>query len=181
MTVDTRTDTPLFAIAEEKKEVAESKPRRGKSPRAEIVTADGDNAQAIIGAWVDMMKRRTGIAVPPTVTKRLARQVKQLISAGYETNQIKNGLTVWTVRWMDYELLPPEALDRLTWKLVMDTSPEGVQFQSELKSAVFRLAGHSTAVTGGTSSQKQRAITNSQAKQDWRSRHAERKRREEEL
>lgn len=180
MTVNIHVDTPLFTMNKED-EVAEPKPRRRKRASAEVVTPDGTNAQQIIAAWVNVMTRKTGTRVPPSVTKRLARQVKSLISTGYETNQIKNGLTIWTVRWMEAPLLSPETLERLTWKLVMDTSPEGRQFQAELKTAVVRFAGHSTAVTGGTSRQEQRNIANTQGKQDWRARHAERKRREEGL
>lgn len=180
MSIDARAETPLFTMAKED-EVAEPKPRRRKRASAEVVTPDGMNSQQIIAAWIDVMTRNTGTPVPPSVIKRLARQVKSLISSGYEANQIKNGLTIWTVRWMDNPLLSPETLERLTWKLVMDTSPEGRQFQAELKTAVVRFAGHSTAVTGGASRQEQRNIENTKGKLDWRARHAERKRREEEL
>lgn len=181
MTVNIHADTPLFTMNKED-EVAEPKPRRRKrASAAEVVTPDGMNSQQIIAAWIDVMTRNTGTPVPSSVIKRLAKQVKSLISTGYETNQIKNGLTIWTVRWMDNPLLSPETLERLTWKLVMDASPEGRQFQAELKTAVVRFAGHSTAVTGGTSRQEQRNVANTQGKQDWRARHAERKRREEGL
>lgn len=182
MTVDTNKDVALFTMSKQEVEVADSKPRGRKRPSAEVVTPDGDNAQQIIAAWITMLSENTeGLPVPSNVIKRLAKQVKSLISSRYETNQIKYGLSIWTVRWMDNPLLSPEALDRLTWKFVMDSSPEGRRFQEEMRTAVRRLAGHSTAVSSGTSRKDQRTIENTQGKQNWRERHAERKRREEGL
>lgn len=183
MTVSTNVEAALFTMSQQEDEVAESKPRRRKrAPSTEVVTSDGVNAQQIIAAWIEVMTKNTGgTPVPPNIIKRLAKQVKSLISSGYETNQIKNGLTIWTVRFMDNPLLSPETLERLTWKLVMDTSPDGRAFQQELKTAVTRFAGHSTAVTSGMSRQEQRAVDNARGKLNWRERHAERKRREEGL
>lgn len=182
MTTNTNVDIALFTMTKQEVEVAEPKPRGRKRPSAEVMTSDGMNAQQIIAAWIDKLTESTGgVPIPSNVVKRLAKQVKSLIASGYTTNQIKNGLTIWTVRWMDNPLLSPESLDRLTWKLVMDSSPDGRRFQDELKSAVSRFAGHSTAVNGGMSRQQQRTIENNQAKMSWRERHAERKRREEGL
>lgn len=179
MTVDTQPEA-LFSLQKEEAPVASTSPRRGKKTRAEVATTPtGENAQEIIGAWIDKMTQSTGgIPVPDNIVKRLAKQVKSLISSGYQTNQIKNGLTIWTVRWMDNPMVAPEHLERLTWKLVMDTSPEGRQFQDELKSAVRRFAGETTAITSGMSRQEQRSIENAQSKQTWRERYAERKRQE---
>lgn len=178
MTVDTHPDA-LFKM-EQEESVASTQPRGPKKPRAEVATTPtGENAQEIIGAWINKMTESTGgIPVPDNIIKRLAKQVKSLISSGYHTNQIKNGLTIWTVRWMDNPMVAPEHLERLTWKLVMDTSPEGRRFQGELKSAVARFAGESTAITGGLSRQEQRSVENAQGKQNWRERYAERKRQE---
>lgn len=182
MTVDTNAEAALFTMDKEV-EVASPKPRGRKRSSAEVATTStGENAQQIMGAWIDKMTQSTGgVPVPSNIVKRLAKQVKSLISSGYETNQIKNGLTIWTVRWMDNPMVAPEHLERLTWKLVMDSSPEGRQFQEELKSAVTRFAGHTTAVSAGASKQEQRRIENTRGKMNWRERYAERKRREEEL
>lgn len=180
MTVAANKDVALFTMSKQEVEVAESKPRGRKRPSTEVVTSDGVSAQQIISAWIDKLTENTGqVPIPTNVIKRLAKQVKSLISSGYEANQIKNGLTIWTVRWMDNPLLPPETLDRLTWKIVMDSSAEGRQYQEELRAAVRRFAGHTTAVSSGMSRQEQRNIENAQGKQNWRERHAERKRREE--
>lgn len=180
MTANPETEVALFEMKEAP--VAERAPRGRRSKKSEVAkTQTGESAQDIMKAWIDICQKRTGVPVPEGVIKRLSRQVKSLIVSGYQTNQIKNGLTLWTVRWMDNPLINPEQLERLTWKIVMDASPEGRRFQAELKEAVTRFMGKSPAVTGGMSKQEKRNVENTQGQMGWRERYAERKRREEGL
>lgn len=99
MTVGTEHEVALFDMKESK--VAAKSPRTRRTKSEVATTATGENAQDIMSTWIDICQKRTGVPVPDGVIKRLARQVKSLIVSGYQTNHIKNGLTIWTVRWMD--------------------------------------------------------------------------------
>lgn len=179
MTASAGNDPTLFTF-EGAAAVAKTNPRRGrKKQEVAATTPSGENSGDIIAAWIAACQERTGVPVPQSVIKRLSRQVKSLVHSGYQTNHIKNGLLIWTVRWMDNPLTSPEQLDRLTWKLVMDQSPEGRRFQAELKEAVYRFNGQSSALPGGATKKQQRDIDNTQGKLGWRERYAERKRMED--
>lgn len=177
MTVTTYNETPLFEV--EGTAVANTAPRGRRTNKEVVKTSSGETSQDIMKEWIDRCQKFSGgTPVPPNVISRLAKQVKSLIGAGYETNQIKYGLTVWTVRWMDNPLTAPEQLDRLTWKAVMDSTAEGQRFQAELKEAVTRFRGDTTALTGGVSKKEKRDIENAQGKKGWREALRERKLRE---
>jgi len=155
-------------------------PRR-KSETKKVATPDGHTAQDIIREWSGYLHERTGAPVPQTMAGRLAKHVKALIHAGYNTNHIKQALTIWTVRWFDNPLLSPAHLEALAYKLMADSTPEARRFQDEFRSAVSALRQYTTAAPPPASKQEQRKVANAQAQMGWRERHAALKRQEERL
>lgn len=144
-------------------------------------TEDGHSAADIIGQWVDICKKRTGVPVPHGTLGRVGKQVKQLITSGYSTNQIKVGLSVWTARWFNNPLIAPEQLESLTWKASMDATPEGRSFQQEVHDSVHAMLGHSSAVTGGGTARERRDTENARGAVGWRERLEETRRQKKEL
>lgn len=160
--------------------VAKPKPRKAK-PKAEVArTATGESAADILGAWIDFCQQRTGMAAPSSVRGRLSSHVKSLITDGYEATTIKNGMLVWTARWVDNPLTSPTMLEQIVWKLAMDGTPEGRRFQDELKAAVVRLNG-TGALASGLSNRERRNVENTHGKLGWREAYARRKQMEEGL
>lgn len=156
---------------------------RKRSSSSEVATtATGQNASDIIGQWVGLCQGKTdGVPVPSTIIKRMAKQVRLLITAGYTTNQIKMGLTVWTVRWFENPMLSPTTLEQLTWRVSIDTSKAGRAFQAEMQHAKEVLVGATSAASDRTSPTERRNSENIKGEMGWRERVAERQRREKEM
>lgn len=171
----------LFEIRNPDTSSVPSKPKRSGAEVAKTPT--GQNAGDIIGQWVGLCKERTdGVPVPSTIVKRMARQVMLLIKAGYSTNQIKLGLTVWTVRWFENSMLSPTTLEQLTWRVSIDASRAGREFQAEMQRAKEVLVGQTATVAErpGTA-QERRQAENTRGEVGWRERAAARKRQEKEM
>lgn len=178
-------ESALFGTEVVQAAPAKAPTRKRRSPTEVPLTPSGESAQAIIAEWIAFLQSSTGVPVPQEIIKRMGKQVKELIVSGYTTNQIKNGLTVWTTRWMDRAELPPERLATITWHVCTATAatgPSGRTFKQELEDSVRRLNPHAAAIAAPpTSNQERRALENARGKSDWRARNAERQQRKKEL
>lgn len=159
--------------------VAQKTPRR-RPAKQEVVTTDtGENAGDITRKWVSVCQDNTGTRVPSVITARMAKQIKILIKDHTTFEDIWKVLIVWTVRWMDNPMLSPEQLPKLLWKLQMDSTAQGRQFQTELTEATHRLLGDTNALPT-PSRQQQRDTENINGRQNWRAALAAQQRQEQE-
>lgn len=111
---------------------AKTRKPKGVVPR----TPEDDSAQDIMAAWIDWYQERTGTPIPSSVIARLAKQVKELIIAGYHSNDIKYGLAAWAVDQYDNPSLSPQILDRIVWGFARAKSPAARAAMEQMKADV---------------------------------------------
>lgn len=114
----------------EKKNRSASKRRGGVIP----VTPQGDNAKDLVGAWIAWYQNYINPApIPTSIIGRLGKQVKGLIVSGYMSNDVKNGLAMWTYKMMNNPSLSPNALDGMTWAYARGRSGEDKRQREALR------------------------------------------------
>lgn len=110
-------------------------------------TESGESAQDILAAWVGWYEQGSGVPVPQSVIVRIGKQVKSLISTGYTTDEIKHGLSIWTVAQMDNDMLSPTMLDRFVWRFARDTRAGAAAWRDAVRQqvATFSQGGYGGA------------------------------------
>lgn len=131
-------------------------------------TTTGESAADIIAAWVGWHHRGSGVPVPQSVIDRIGKQVKSLITTGYTTDEIKHGLSIWTVVQMDNDMLSPTMLDRFVWRFARDTRSGAAAWRDTVRKqvAAFSQGGYG-GVSGPASKAETRRARSLQAIQEW--------------
>lgn len=129
-------------------------------------TPEEDSAGDLIAAWIRWYRDCTGSPIPSSVIARLGKQVKELILAGYSSNQIKYGLGVWAVEQYDNPRLPPQALDQYVWHIARESSPKAREAQARMKNEVHNFHRITSTTSPLQSTKKQTRERNTDASID---------------
>lgn len=119
-------------------------------------TPTGESAGDIIAAWVMWQKAGTGVPLPESVISRIGKQVKSLIATGYTTEEIKHGLSFWTISQLDNDMLSPIALDRFVWKWARDTRAGAREWCQTMRQQVIAYSTGAGVTPPGQSKADQR-------------------------
>ena len=140
-----------------------AKVKQSKQPAP--TTDTGDSVAEILGSWVAWYQCGSGVPIPQSVRARLGKQVKQLIVTGYQTDEIKHGLAIWTVEQMDNPTLSPTLLDNFVWKYTRDTRAGAREWQEAVRR---RVAEFSSVANKARGKSEARRANNIQVLQDWK-------------
>lgn len=124
-----------------------SKKRAKKAAEPVPTTKSGKSSGDIIGDWIDEVVKVVAPSAPHPpgpIIARLGKQIKAMILEDYQEAPIKNGLLVWTARWMENPSFAPEHLHSICWNLLAArdgiVNPEVKRMRGELQGMVARLA-----------------------------------------
>lgn len=136
---------------EKKAEVAR-KPT--KAPILSPTTPEGDNAGAIIKAWIDWYTECDGVPIPQATISRMGKHVQALIQSGYTSADIKFGLAIWTMKKLEDPPLSPARVDDYVWEWASSTRGKGRAWRSLVMEQIKAFGSTSAASTRPKSRQE---------------------------
>lgn len=131
-------------------------------------TPDGDDASTIIAAWIDWYTASDGVPIPKATISRMSKHVKDLITSGYTSTDIKYGLALWTIARVDNPMLSPSYVDNYTWDWASSTRGNRKQWRAQVVQQVRSMSGN--APSRPRASRQDRHDNNMSAIADWTNR-----------
>lgn len=139
---------------------------------ARLVPTDpvtGENAGDIMGAWVSWYQQGSGLMVPPSITSRLGKQVKLLLSLQYTATEIKHALSFWTILELQDQRIRPEELQNLAFRYARDTRAQAASWRQNMLREASEFSRIAQGYAGTGSRKQLREANNASTARSWES------------